>query len=452
MAFLGEKYLIQSETGLAIYVSIKDLPILDLHSHIDIKAIAVDQQYSSPWELIASKDHYVWEVLRKRGIEECYISGNASDEEKWLIMAEVFPELAGNPVYEWISLELKRSLGIEEVLGPDTGKSIWDMASEILSEWNCTPRSFFASMNIECACTIDDPLADLTLHTKINDEAGRDMVRPTWRPDKAINIASPDWLKYMNKIEDRYNVRLTSVIDLVYALQLSHNYFEDNGCITSDYSFECPLSGIASEDKADSIFNKAMAGDDLTSEEVRTFMSYMLGEFADMDSESGWVTQIHLGVEPVARDTAIPTVNGLQSSGSANQLYYPLRDFLDTFSDRLKVVLYCQDASQQGVLAALARQYGANISLGSAWWLNDTPIGIRRQMEFIGSIDLLSNFAGMVSDSHKLLSIGSRFEIFRRVLADTLGSMVDLGQMPLKVAISLAERMAYSGPKDFWNL
>ena len=88
----------------------------------------------------------------------------------------------------------------------------------------------------------------------------------------------------------------------------------------------------------------------------------------------------------------------------------------------------------------------------SAWWLLDTPVGMKRQLEYIGSVDVYSVFAGMVSDSRKLLSYGSRFEMFRRVLSSVLGAMVEKGQMPEAVALNLARIMAYDGPKGFFNL
>jgi glucuronate isomerase len=77
---------------------------------------------------------------------------------------------------------------------------------------------------------------------------------------------------------------------------------------------------------------------------------------------------------------------------------------------------------------------------------------MRRQLEYIGSVDLFANFAGMVSDSRKLLSYGSRFEMFRRVLCDVVGTMVERGQMPCGVAEKLVERMCYTGPKEFFGI
>jgi glucuronate isomerase len=77
---------------------------------------------------------------------------------------------------------------------------------------------------------------------------------------------------------------------------------------------------------------------------------------------------------------------------------------------------------------------------------------MKRQLEYIGSVDLLSAFAGMVSDSRKLLSYGSRFEMFRRVMSDVLGEITEKGQMPEEVAINLAENMAYGTTKEFFNI
>ena len=76
---------------------------------------------------------------------------------------------------------------------------------------------------------------------------------------------------------------------------------------------------------------------------------------------------------------------------------------------------------------------------------------MRRQLEYIGSVDLLSNFAGMVSDSRKLLSYGSRHEMFRRVLCDVVGTMVARGQMPSHLAERLVRRLAYDRPRQLFG-
>ena len=46
--------------------------------------------------------------MRTFGIEEKYITGSASYREKFMAFADILPQMAGNPVYIWCALELKR--------------------------------------------------------------------------------------------------------------------------------------------------------------------------------------------------------------------------------------------------------------------------------------------------------------------------------------------------------
>jgi len=58
----------------------------------------------------------------------------------------------------------------------------------------------------------------------------------------------------------------------------------------------------------------------------------------------------------------------------------------------------------------------------------------------------------MVSDSRKLLSFDSRFEMFRRSLANAVGRQVDRGQVPHDVAGDLVEHVAYDRPKELYGV
>ncbi|MHA1714397.1 MAG: glucuronate isomerase, partial [Promethearchaeota archaeon] len=121
------------------------------------------------------------------------------------------------------------------------------------------------------------------------------------------------------------------------------------------------------------------------------------------------------------------------------------------FDDKLKIVLYSLDPGHWPSLATLTRAFGKNVNLGAAWWYNDSPIGMKRQLEYIASVDLLMNFAGMVTDSRKLMSYGSRTEMFRRVLADVLGDMINKGQIPENLGFKIAKHICYDGPKEFFG-
>ncbi len=457
MAFLDENYLITNETGKRIFAAVADLPVIDPHNHANVREIADNECYHDLWQLFAATDHYVWEMLRKRGVPEELITGkNHTPEEKFFAMAKVFPELAGNPVYEWIHLDLRRYFGIDDLLCEANAGKIWKEGNAKLATDAFRPQALLTGpLNVEAMSSTDDLIDTLEDHDRANAAIGRVLIRPTWRPDKAMKIFAPGWREYIGKVETRFGMRITNLADMISAMKQSHDYFAARNCRASDHGLEYPLGADGSFEDADRAFRKALVGEALTREEADCYMGVFLAEAAALNAESGWVTQLHMGAVRDVRkslfDALGPDVGGDVSNHFLD--YTPaLASFLNRFDGRLKVVLYCMDAIHQMTLATMSRAFGSTVALGSAWWLNDNPIGMRRQLEYIGSIDVLSNFAGMVSDSRKLLSYGSRFEMFRRVLADVLGDMVERGQVPEPVMFETAERMAYSGPKAFWNL
>lgn len=455
MGFLDDKYLLRSETALALYNVIGKLPIVDPHNHANVKELADNKKYDNPWQLFAATDHYVWEMLRKRDVPEKYITGNASPEEKWLKLASIFPEVAGNPVYEWIHLDLKRYLGINTLLGPTTGKEIWEQANAVLAIKSKRPQELLKEINVEVMCSTDDPVDLLEEHDKLNKAMGRTLVRPTWRPDKVVNISSEAWKAYIGKLAERFNMEIKSIKDLTAALKMSHDYFAEHNCVASDHAVVAPLSGVADIKEADAAFKKAISGKELTEAEKLAYMNYIFGELAELDSKKNWVFQLHIGAVRDIRDSIAKNL-GPDAGGDVSDHFIdiltPLKKFLNRFDDRLKTILYCLDQGHQATLATIARAFGSKVRLGSAWWLCDHPIGMKRQLEYICTVDLFANFAGMVSDSRKLLSYGSRFEMFRRVLSDVLGDMVEVGQIPYAPAEELARRMAYHGPKEFFGI
>ncbi len=456
MAFLDANYLITNEPGKRIFASIKDLPVVDPHNHANVKEIAANNCYSDAWQLFAATDHYVWEMLRKRDVPEEFITGRRSPKEKFMAMAKVFPEIIGNPVYEWIHLDLKRYFGIDECLSEATGEKIWNEVNAKLATDAFRPQALLTGpLNVEVMSSTDDPVDLLEEHARVNAAVGRTLVRPTWRPDKAMKIFAPGWRDYICRIAARFDMVIESFSDLSEAMRRSHEYFAEHGCLASDHGLEYPVGCDYSPYAADAAFRKAMNEEALTREETDCFMGMFMAECAALNAETGWVTQLHLGAVRDVRKTLFdalgPDVGGDVSNHFLD--YLPaLASLLNRFDDKLKVVLYCLEQGHQATLATVARAFGAKVRLGSAWWLLDTPVGMRRQLEYIGSVDLLRNFAGMVSDSRKLLSYGSRFEMFRRVLSDVLGDMVVRGQMPEEAAMELAACMAYSEPKFFWSL
>ena len=456
MSFLDENYLLGNATARALYETVAGLPIIDAHNHADVKAIAENHASADLWEAEAATDHYVWEMLRKRGVPEKYITGTeVSNEEKWLSLSNVFEEFAGSPTFEWVHLDLRRRFGIEEVISPATGRKIWDAALKQLKTPAMKPQALLQAQKVERMCSTDDPLDTLEHHRALAASPIAGVVRPTYRPDKAMNIFKPDWNDYIGRCETVAGAKFRNLAELLTFLKERHDYFAANGCVASDHGVETPWALDVPYDDADALFRKARAGKPLTAAEQQAYMSFLLHSFGTMDAEKGWVFQLHLGCVRDIRGSLFKNVgpdSGGDISNHTIDIVVPLRDFLNRFDDRLKVVIYCLEPGHQATLAALTRAFGVKVSLGSAWWLNDSPIGMKRQLEYIGSVDLLWNSAGMVSDSRKLMSYGSRHEMFRRVLCDVVGGMVEHGQIPTTLAERLVRHLCYQRPRDLFGL
>ena len=121
MGIINDNFLLKNETAVKLYHDFaKDMPIIDYHCHLSPKMIAEDYRFKSAYDLFLGGDHYKWRQMRTMGIDEEYITGNADEYEKWLGFAKTMPNLIGNPVYHWTSLELKRYFDIDTPLTPDT--------------------------------------------------------------------------------------------------------------------------------------------------------------------------------------------------------------------------------------------------------------------------------------------------------------------------------------------
>lgn len=209
MGFFDENLLLTGDTARGIYKSIADLPIIDYHCHLNEADIKNDKKFSDIGELWLSGDHYKWRAMRLCGVDESYITGDRSYEEKFLKYAKIMPKLFGNPLYYWTHMELKQIFGISEPLNEDSASRIYEKANEILQ--GLSVQKLLEKFRVEYIATTDDPFSDLSCHGDINGVK----VRPTFRPDRCFS-------------EGVDKVQLEKRLD----------YFVSKGCKIADHGFD----------------------------------------------------------------------------------------------------------------------------------------------------------------------------------------------------------------------
>ena len=115
-----------------------------------------------------------------------------------------------------------------------------------------------------------------------------------------------------------------------------------------------------------------------------------------------------------------------------------------------KTILYSLNSNAVKEIAVIAGSF-RNVKIGPAWWLNDNLIGNREQMEIIAEYSTLGTFLGMLTDSRSFSSY-VRFDFFRRILADLVGSYVERGEYDYDSALKLMEDVCYNNIKEFLEL
>lgn len=172
--FLNDQFLLKNDIAQKLFHDhAKQMPIIDYHCHLDPKEIYENKHFKNLTEAWLAGDHYKWRLMRANGVPESYITGNASDYDKFLAWARTVPKTIGNPLYTWTHLELKRFFGIDLLLNEENAPLIWDLANEKLTTDDFKRRNIITNSNVKVVCTTDDPIDDLHYHQLLKDELSR---------------------------------------------------------------------------------------------------------------------------------------------------------------------------------------------------------------------------------------------------------------------------------------
>ena len=157
-AFLDADFLLSTDTAKRLYHTVAaKQPIVDYHCHLSPREIAEDKRYANITEVWLYGDHYKWRAMRACGVPAKYITGDASDYEKFRADAACMPRLIGNPLYHWSHLELRRYFDCELVLNEENADAIWELTAARLAEPDMSARALIACSNVEVIGTTDDP-------------------------------------------------------------------------------------------------------------------------------------------------------------------------------------------------------------------------------------------------------------------------------------------------------
>ncbi len=463
--FLSENFLLQAETARILYHKFAaKMPIYDYHCHLPAERIAEDHKFENLTQIWLYGDHYKWRAMRANGVAEQYITGSATDYEKFEKWAQTVPYTLCNPLYLWTHLELKRYFGIEKLLNPESAREIYDKCAETLKSHEYGVRNLMRKMNVKVCCTTNDPLESLEHHQKLRDDNFEVKIVPTWRPDRAMGAENIEGLNgWIDKLAELTNIEIADYSSYTEALNKRHDFFHSMGCRLSDHGLDTAYAAEYTASEIASIFQKIRSHQELNTQEQLKFKSAMLMELALMDHKKGWVQQLHLGALRNVNTRLLRTVGADAGCDSIGD--FPVAESLAKFLDRLdiqnklpKTILYNLNSRDNELLAAMAGSFqdgsvGGKIQYGPAWWFCDTADGIERQISALSNMGLLSRFVGMVTDSRSFLSY-PRHEYFRRILCNILGDAVVKGKISedMKLLGRMVEDICFNNATAYFNI
>jgi len=439
--FIHDDFLLQNESAKTLYHDYAAvMPVIDYHCHLPPSEVAEDKRWDNMTQVWLEGDHYKWRNMRSNGIDERYITGDASDREKFQKFSETMPYLLRNPLFDWSHLELKRYFGIDDLLSPATADNIWAITKEKLDQPEFSARGFMKQSDVRLVCTTDDPVDNLENHISVAKSDFDVQMLPAWRPDKALTIDNMYfWNNWMDKLVTAAGFSIDSWDDFLEALQKRHDFFAEQGCCLSDYGLDRLYATKYTEGEIKVIFDKARAGGLVSADEVVKFRSAVLFECMSMDFRSDWSVQIHYGAMRSNNTKMLNQLGpdtGFDSIGDWNvaEDMAALLNRLEMNDSLPRVVIYNLNPRDNEMIGTMLGNFqrGPDIGrmqLGSGWWFNDQRDGMLRQMEALSQLGLLSRFVGMLTDSRSFLSY-TRHEYFRRILCNMLGSDMEAGRIP----------------------
>ncbi len=461
-AFMDEDFLLKTDTAKHLYHDFaKDMPIIDYHCHLNPKEIYEDQTYENITQVWLYGDHYKWRQMRSNGIEERYITGDASDYEKFVAYAKTLTKAIGNPLYHWSHLELQRYFDYHGVLNDETAEHVWHVCNEKLKTMSA--RSIIEASNVKVICTTDDPIDSLEWHKLLKEDKDFSVkVLPTWRPDAILHIQKDGYQAYVAKLSKLTGIEVNSFETLLRALDVRMDFFEEMGCRVSDHGLEYIYFTPYTDKEVNDIFVKKLQGETLSALEINQFKTAFMVEMGKRYAKKDWVMQLHYGVlrdnnkrifNNLGADAGIDCINDQTTALSMTQYF----NALEVQHALPKTIVYSLNPGDNAMIGTVIGCFQdssciGKIQHGSAWWFNDHKEGMKAQMTSLASLGLLGNFVGMLTDSRSFLSY-TRHEYFRRILCDLLGGWIENGEYPNDDAMleGIVKGICYDNAKRYFG-
>jgi len=447
----------------SLYDRVASLPLVCPHGHVDPRMLALDEPFPDPAALIVIPDHYVVRMLYSQGVPMEALGIPRLDgapverdpRKIWQRFADHFYLFRGTPSGAWLTHELENVFGIRERLDSRAAMRIYDAIEAQLAKPEFRPRALFERFNIEALCTTDAASDTLEPHRQIQASGWKGVVRPTFRPDLAIDILHPSWRQEIERVSDRSGIDIRDYGSYIRALEDRRAFFKSAGATATDHAAVTPYTAELSRAEVDALFARALAGT-ATADDLHAFTGHMLMEMARMSVEDGLVMQLHPGSYRNHNDLIFERFGPDRGADIplATEYTRNLRPLLNKYGNEpgFRLVIFTLDETTfSRELAPLAGHYPA-LRLGPPWWFFDSIEGMLRFRYAVTETAGIYNTAGFNDDTRAFPSIPARHDVARRVDAQFLADLASRHVIEQDEAEAMIVDLAYNLAKDTYRL
>ncbi len=432
---MKEDFLLSSSLAKELFRTASGLPVIDYHNHLSVSDLACNRKYEDMGELWLRSDPYKHRALRILGVDERFITGDASKFEKFAVWAQNLPRLIGNPLYHWTALEMSRVFGIDEPLSECNAESVWSLTNAKLAQDEYSSMKLLERFNVKVICPCTGLTDDLAVYEPLKDSKNYRIV-PSLRVDDMVAGGKTFW----QDLADWSGVEIVSLNTFRQAIRTRLQAFDGMGCRFADHSLDSGFSYLPDDGGNEKRLSRLLRGEKLQSGDQVALQSELLRIMGEEYATLNWTVQLHIGAQRFtsSRLRAIAGLAGGYACIGQSCQVADVAALLDAWEQNPSglpgVILFTLNPADNAVMATLTGSFNGSgrngkVQFGPAWWLNDHIPGMREHLEYLSVYGVLSTFIGMTTDSRSLLSF-VRHEYFRRILCDWMADKVIKGEFP----------------------
>ena len=445
-----------------LYGEVKDLPIISPHGHVPPGWIADDVPFRDPASLLITPDHYVNRIMHAAGVDLATLGvgqgdlDEAASRRAWRTLCEHWGLYAGTPVRYWLENELVDIFGITQVPSADNADELYDVVAAWIARPSSRPRALMDAFDIQFIATTDDPCDTLTEHRAIaEDPTFTRRVAPSFRPDRYLEPARPDWNELTDRLAEVSGVAIDSYAGWVAAMENRRAFFKENGAISTDHSHKDLRTDVLPDGEPERIFAAARART-ATPAECEALQRHMVTEMARMAADDGLTMTLH---PAVARnhDRATFEAFGADVGGDipiSVEAVRALQPLLNRYGNTgtFSLVVFTMDETIYGrELGPLAGFY-RNMYVGVPWWFLDAPDAIKRFRKEVTEAAGFHKTSGFIDDTRAFCSIPARHDMSRRLDCVHLAELVVEHRLGEDEAARIATALVADNPRKVFTL